>query len=543
MLRRVRERLDLLWLLPVGTLAAWVALLIHRVPALIPAIGNSDSVGPMLVAESLGRLPTGTPVTMASEGNYTTLALDFITRGLPAHREVWEALPLVMEAAGLALLAWAVHRLAGWRAALVSVAIGLATPPLLLAPLLSQAYHNTAFLNVFVLAAMLVWMAGAERPWTWPRLLVYAAVTLLTGADLASDHLLGFIGIAPFAIAPALLALHRRNRRSVELLGVAVAFSIASAVVAKGFAHLGAHAGFNAAALSFAPASPGRMASNALLLRNGLLTIGNGSFSLPSSGLGLLRFVCALLMVAGVLVPLWLLIRFALRGDTAKPTGDRRLDDARGLFAAYWGSSALIMMAAFVVSQAPVDVFSIRYLAPVLYAVAATVPLIVGRSRLRRAVAGVAVALVGAYGASIVATAAPDDFSPNQKADLLIGVLESQNLHHGYAGYWQSDMVTWTSAGHVESRAVIQEPACAANQPGWFCPYPVNAALSWDRPEPGPSFFVAEDNSWYFPEPFPDWHPIRTFRVQQFTVYVFDHDIGMDAATHTAGWPSPSPAG
>lgn len=148
--------------LPVVTLAASAAVLVHRVPGLVPHMANSDSVGPMLIAESLGRVPHSTHFTMASEGNYTTLALDVVTRGLPGHRALWETLPILMTLAGVALLTMSVAHLAGWRAAVLTAAITLITAPPLLTPLTSQAYHNTASLNAVVLAAA-PGLAGTPR--------------------------------------------------------------------------------------------------------------------------------------------------------------------------------------------------------------------------------------------------------------------------------------------------------------------------------------------------------------------------------------------
>jgi hypothetical protein len=149
------------------------------------------------------------------------------------------------------------------------------------------------------------------------------------------------------------------------------------------------------------------------------------------------------------------------------------------------------------------------------------------------------VALVAGYGALLFTTAPLDAFGTTGVVNPLIGALSGLNLHHGYAGYWQADVVTWLSSGSIRTRPVMQDPSCAATQPGWFCPVPTNAIDAWFRPEPGPSFLLDDAGGPSLSRALPaSLHPVQVIRVEPFTLYVFDHDIGVDAAANALGWPA-----
>jgi hypothetical protein len=127
-----------------------------------------------------------------------------------------------------------------------------------------------------------------------------------------------------------------------------------------------------------------------------------------------------------------------------------------------------------------------------------------------------------------------------QHADGLVAALEAHGLHHGYAGYWQANLLTWDSDGAVVSRAVQQGGACHATQPGWFCPYPIFTVSDWFTPQPGPSFLIREIGGAFVPDPPPTRpRPTSVFNYDRFEVYVYDHDIALDAARNSSGWSNP----
>jgi len=517
-------------LAPLLGVVAYAAVLAQRVPSLVTDTATSDSVGPMVIADSLPGAHAGSTVTMGNAAHYTTLWFDELTRALPGHRTIWQAMPYVLSLLGLLLLAATVQRLAGWRGAVVTLGIGIATPPLLLLPLLAQAFHSTTFVNGIVLGALLVWLARRPRIVAPHVLAVCAVVAVVTGLDVASDPLLLVTGVAPFVAAAALVAWRRRGRRSVEVLAAAGGAAVVALAVAGGTVLVMRHLGYHVIGLPLQIASPGRADANATLLGHLVLDMANGRF-----GGGPLRAILGVLAVAAVLVPLWMLVRLVVRTTRQDPEGDEP-GAGRDLHLAFWGCTAVFLAVAFVGTTLALDVESIRYLPPLFYAVAATVPFI---RRLCHAVV-VAVTFAGISGAILLSRAdLVRDFNVEpQDAQPLIALLQQHHVTHGYAGYWQANLLTWESGGAVQSRAVQQSGDCRATQPGWFCPYPIFTLSDWYAPQQGPTFLIVEHGGAFVPNPPPDTvQPREKLSYGRFDIYVYDGDIGRAAAAETAGWP------
>lgn len=534
---------------------AYAAVLARRVPSLVHDTATSDSVGTMLVAQRLPSAPPGSTVTLGNAAHYTTLWFDEATRGLAHHRAIWEAMPYVAALLGLLILVETVRRLAGRQAALVCLAIGIATPPLLLLPQFAQAFHGLTVLNGIVLGALLVWLARTPRPTAVHVLAGAEAIAVLTGLGLASDLLLLVTGILPFALALVVLAWHRRDRRGRELLVVGGAVVLVS-VVAGGLTALAMHrGGYDTIGVSQGVATPGQFKSNASLLGQLVLDFGNGRLTLHDLGfLGPARLLLGVIALVGALVPLWVLERVVRgRGGAAAaspardapheqgddvPPAEERNEDAVRLFLSYWGFVALLLLIVFLFSRIPVDRSSMRYLVSGFMAVAATVPFLTLRGRTTAALVALAVTVNGVLGALVLQRATLDDFDVlQQHPDGLVAALEAHGLHHGYAGYWQANLITWDSDGAVQVASVQQRPECHAGAPGWFCPYRFFSVSDWYAPQPGPSFLIREIGGVYVPDPPPSSvRPTSVFSYDRFAIYVYDHDIGADAAQHTQGW-------
>jgi hypothetical protein len=263
----------------------------------------------------------------------------------------------------------------------------------------------------------------------------------------------------------------------------------------------------------------------------------NGRLGLSGLGaLGVLRLVCGVLVVIAVFVPLYFLLRVATtRGTRAAGT-----DPARDLFLAFWGCTAVFLALAFIGTTLALDANSIRYLPPLFYAVAATVPFLAPRVAWGRVAVCAGVTFVGVVGAVLLHRAAlAEDFNvAPQDAQPLIALLEQHGVHRGYAGYWQGNLLTWESAGAVTSRAVQQGNDCKAAQPGWFCPYPIFTLSDWYAPQSGPTFLIRERRGAFVPDPPPTTLvPRETFSYGRFDVYVYGDDLGTDAAAAATGWP------
>lgn len=538
---------------PVAGMAAYAVVLLARWHSLVHDTATSDSVGPMVIAQSLPAARPGSTVVMGNAANYTWLWFDQLTRHLPGYRAIWEVAPYLLALLGLVLLARTVRRLAGDRAEVMTLAIGIATPPLVLVPLLHQAFHDTTFVNGIALSALLVLFAAS--PDLRSRRVVFwgALAAVVTGLDLASDTLLLVSGVLP--LAGAALLMWWRNPgvpRSRDVAVAASAVSVGAIVVAVAVTGLMHLAGYRVEGLSLGVADAHRAQDSASLFWHLLLDMANGRLSLHDLGyLGPLRLVCGVLVVGAVLVPVVQLVMVTATGrapraatvdPAVEPTAGiaARRAQATGLFLAYWGLVTVLVALAFVGSTLPVDRNSMRYLLPIFYAVAATVPLATVRLPSRSTLVGAGVGFVGVTGAVLLAHAGPDDFDVQpQHEDGLIAALESHGLHRGYAGYWQANLLTWESDGRVISRAVHQDRSCHPRVRGWFCPYPIFTISDWYRPSPGAeSTFVIREIGGAFvgapPPPVP--RPVAVFSYDRFEVYVYDHDVGADAARTTTGW-------
>jgi hypothetical protein len=213
-----------------------------------------------------------------------------------------------------------------------------------------------------------------------------------------------------------------------------------------------------------------------------------------------------------------------------------RRDRAADLFLAFWGCTAVLLVLAFTITTLALDTNSIRYLPPLFYAVAATVPFVRWCTA-----ATIGVTFVAITGALILHNARlVEDFNvAPQDAQPLIALLEAHGVHHGYAGYWQANLLTWESGGAVTSRAVQQSADCRPKQPGWFCPYPIFTVSDWYTPQDsGPTFLIREHDGAFVPDPPPGTPaPRETFSYGRFDVYVYSDDIGAAAAAEASGWP------
>src|SRR5919204_4193527 len=190
-------RLAVRWL-PALAGAAYVCTVIAVGPELVRAIQwNTDISGPLALAE---RLRGSGPVYLPHFGAWTSLWFLLATRWIPGHSELWEATGYVFAVLTAVLLGWATARVAGRWAGVTAGGAALLVGPIALRALMTVIYHVTNPFTAAVLGAYLVLLA---RTRSWPLAI---GVGLLAGANAASDPLLWIAGIAPFAVAAALLA-------------------------------------------------------------------------------------------------------------------------------------------------------------------------------------------------------------------------------------------------------------------------------------------------------------------------------------------------
>jgi len=508
--------------------AVYLAVLARHFRPLVQDVNwNSDVVAPMVLAGALPSVPDSPVIHLGAEGSYTTVWFDSLTRGLPAHRQIWEAAPYLVALLGLALLVWSTWRVAGRWAATATLVIAFAVTPAVLYSQMAQAYRITTWFTIALLAAHLVLLATTSMR-TRTMLVIGAGVAVITGLNVASDVALFVGGVVPFVAAAVLLACRRQGPQSRRLLTVALVTAGAAVGIAALATLLMYHAGFRTVPPMLYFAGQDQIGSNISLLTSIVLGLGNGIFfGQAVSAHGIAIALAGLVTAAGVALVLAELPR-VLRGRPEGPADG----GARLLLGAYWSISASLLIVAFVSSTLPVDFLSIRYVIPILYSMAAVVPLYAGRSLVRRVVIAGGIAVVATMSVrSLQAVARDHAFQEplTRQLPAVASFLESQGLTRGYAGYWNSHPLTLHSDGRVAARPVGQGANCQGVDPAALCPFHLNSVSSWYTPggDGGPTFVLQDPAGEYVKLP-----PSATFgtpssvhQIGRMTIFVYPYDV------------------
>ena len=511
---------------PLALMAAYLVLVAIKFNQFVNATNwFSDSSASYVIAQTLGSAPSGRHVVLGQFGWYTTLWFFLITKGLPLHRQIWEATPYVVALLGAGLVSWASWRAIGRRAALLTLVVLVCASPDVLVILLSPTLHTATYFTVSLLAAYLVVLATVPRARTGPYAVAGAlGVGLIAGANAASDSLAWIAAVGPFLLAGiGLWGLRRTSAARQVALAVlataavtAVAAAVASAIMrANGFSTNPPRAVF---------ASFDQTVNNLKLLVQVTLKMGGGSvFGQQVGGQGVLTLACAAIALIGVAIPFVLLWRLLREPATAEPGAAL----ARPAFVLFWGLCAVLVVVAFVLSTAPLNLTAVRYAVPLLYAAAATAPLLLDRPGWPRALVPTAVsvfALGGVVGLTrdeIVPGPLPVRFAQPQ----LLQFFKREHLKVGYAGYWEASSLTWQSKFAVNVYPVYE---CRRPAAPTLCPFYFHHISTWYRPRPRTRTFLIVDPAQPFVTGPPDpafGRPEQVYRTGPLNVYVYGYDI------------------
>jgi hypothetical protein len=536
------------WLpLPVGV--AYLLLLLVKFNQIVAATYlNADAASAPVIGELFGGAPAHRQVFLGQMGWFSTLLFELATRSLPLHRQLWETVPYAMALASVAMIAWAVWRVAGrWAAAIAGVAI-LCAGPHTLGLLFSLNDHSTTWFALALLAALLVFF---QAPPAWLKAWSAAPIALVAGAivgvNAASDLTLMVAGIVPIVFATGLTWVLRPGRARASAWWWIVA-TVVVAIVFDVLTHAWAHhenvltpPQYAHNTLAAAEAVP----TNFKLWWQSLMVLGNGNFfggTLDfASGLQLL---CAVL----TLVALALVLRFAwralvscvplswragqVRGELGTPgegrpstplPREREPQTLTIVWCAFWGSSALLLSASFIFSSNPLDINSSRYLVGVIYAVAALLPLLALAGPLARVLATVAVTIFALSG--LVSLLENEELAPGPTSYSLIHqverYLDSKSLTLGYANYWDGAPIMWSSHFHIRAYPVQD---CAPN----LCWSYLHMITSWyTTPRPRQrSFLISDATQAVSSAPTPNLgKPTAVQQIGPLTIYVYPYDI------------------
>jgi hypothetical protein len=509
--------------LPPAAAVVYAVVLVHRLPSIVSHLTwNADYASPMVIAESVG---SNGKAGRAIVGQVGYFWFDLATRWLPFHRQVWEYSPYATALLALGLLGWTAARLRGREAGVLTVALGLAASPLVLATQAAQAYHGTTWLGIAALAAYLCWLlttkAGNRTRWV-----LVAAVAVAIGLATASDPLLAPTGVVPFGAAVALVRLARPKEVNRRIVATALSTVVAAGAVGGAFALANRLAGYTSSVPRGLThlVTPAHLRGNVRQLVEGIFEVGGMPPSVTAEGV-----VLGLLLLAGALVPIvWLIA--SVRGKTPAP-----------LIAvvSFWSASGLFLAAGFVFSDVPADFLqtSSRYLVSIFYVAVATVPLwAAGSSRRLGLVAVPAAVFIVAQAAAVDASAAAGPYPT--RLDVAIAYLEQHGLTRGYASYWEASPMTWKSnlAVHVypvTEQFITVDDRCRPQGAETVCPFTYNSVSDWYASASGPTFILIDPTVQYLHQPPADGlePPAVIYRVDRFVIYVYNDDVASRMGT------------
>jgi hypothetical protein len=428
------------------------------------------------------------------------------TRALPWHAELWEATGYLFAVIGALLLAWATTRVAGRWAGVTAGAVALVIAgPFTLRALVSVTAHVTNPFGAVVLGVGLVFLT--ERR-SWP---LVAGVGLIAGANAASDPLLWFAGVVPFAFAGALLA--RMTRRvDVAVRAVAtLAVTLVSAVITNVVMRV---LDFHVVGLDAGLAPLRDLPSNIVHLARMIALFGGANYAIlgpyPHEPL---RAILALLVFLAVVAPVAVAVRLTIR----------RTEPTTWAYACYWATGSSLLCVVFVITPNAADLGpkSSNYLLTLAPGAGVGLALLASRSQAWQLAVGVGVATIALLNIGSIAggRAEVSGLAAIRTYERpLLQLLDRQGVTRGYAGYWDAQNLSWQTDMHL---LVAPVDNCGDQ----LCPYNVFTIRSWYERQGGPTFLLVDPTVNAIQAPPFAALAAAAHRFGPLTLYLFDYDI------------------
>jgi hypothetical protein len=463
---------------------------------------DSDVSAPFALAEQLRGSGS---VHIPHYGEWTTFWWLLATRWLPWHASIWDASGYMLAVATAALLGLATSRVAGKWAGVTAGATALLVGPFALRALLSVASHVTNPVGAVVLATALV-LLPRTRSWV-----LVVVVGVVAGTNAASDGLLWFAGVIPFAFAAGLYARSTQRRDIAVRAGAIVGVTIVSAVVttlvmrALDFRVLGLDVGLD---------SVHDWPSNVRHLVRMIALLGGANYAIPGAyPHEPLRALVAILWIAGIASPVVAAIRL------------RHTDSTLRTYATFWAAAVVCLCAVFVVTPNATDLGpkAANYLLALAPAAGVGIALLAMHARAAQLAVALAVCVVATVNiGSIAAGRAEITDLPAITAHWqdVQRVLEREGVTRGYAGYWDSHNLSWQTHMRLRVAPVVN---CAKT----LCPYNFFTIRSWYQEKSGPTFLLIDPTNGVVRAPPFVSDAKSTQRLGPLTLYVFRDDIAM----------------
>ena len=523
---RVRERWAALWpWLPLLLAGLYAIVVLANLPAVISSINtDSDVAIAFVIGKLLGSAPPGSHVVLGDHPWYEELWLLRATAGLPGYRQLWDIAPAAWDVLGIGILSWSAWRALGRQAAVLSASALLCLSVGGRFMLWSIDYHSLSALHTVLIGAMLVWLAGHVRRLAgWQLLEVALVMGAISAAPASGDELFLYWAILPMLLAAALLLWRTRAKEHRLLLAASAAIAAIALLGGALLHHDMVQSGITAAPFGVSIVAPGSLLNNVVVLVRSFSYLAGGNFfgtalNLPDATM----LISALLFFAVLLCLPFELRRLAARA----PPAPVALDPAaarRFAYIAYWSSSLVITCAVFLLSSAPADQYSARYILAGYVAVAALMPLLALRNRswLVSVTAGVCVfALIASYQVLRQPFQRRLESSPEPwQASALARFARAQHVVYGYTSYWSAADLTWMSGFQIK---VFPVSECISGSLA-LCPYYIGIS-SWYTPRPGTRSMLILNSELSLPDPALG-APIATTRIGTLTALVFPYDI------------------
>jgi hypothetical protein len=514
---------------PLLLAAAYLIALAARFAPLIAATyRNADSASGPVIGQLFGEAPAGAYVVVAQHGWYLTLLFELATKGLPAHRQLWEVFPYALDLAAALLTTVAVWRIAGRAAACLTGVLLICASPYTLWWFMSPTTHGQTWFGIAVLGWWLVEISLGTLD-SRPRLAGALAlvVAVVTGICVASDPLMTIGGLVPFVLGILVGCLpatrHRNYRPAVLALGTLLLTVAAWLGTTVAMSALNVYKEPGVTNTLFATGD--QVTHNFTLWWQSIAVLGNGDFfGKRVTVTSALALACAAASIGAVLLMVricWHDIRQGAWTRTAARGTPRRA------LLVFWSLSAAFLSIAFIFSNVPVDITANHYLLGLTYAVAVVIPVAASGRSLSEALAVAGTFLVALSGTIAMGRGTVLNFAAGLPSHAAMSHIEQiatrEHLRVGYAGYWDAAPITWASDTRIRVYPVYTCPV----GPSKLCTFFVHIISTWYVPRPNVRSFVIVDPTvpWLQAKPPGLGRPVATYHVAEMTMYVYPYDV------------------
>ncbi|HYM45269.1 MAG TPA: hypothetical protein VES65_03810 [Solirubrobacteraceae bacterium] len=532
------------WWLPVLCAVVYAAAVLANFHDIITSVYlNSDVAVAPVLGQAIGHIPAGSYVSLGNHAWYEEWLFLLATRRLPAHLQLWERAPMLWSLLGLGILVWTARRaLDTWSAALCGAAL-VCVGAFGRFCFLAIEWHSLSLVHTILIVGVSVWLVPQVHAISWRRLIVVAVgLGVLSAFPTASDGLFPFWALAPLVGATAIVAWRSPPRARARLATFAAVVVGVAAIGAVALSSVMRHSGITSRVLSVASVALDEVGHNMALLADSYAYLAGGRILAPSVEVqSVLVFASAALVLIALVLVLDQVRR--ILGTRSIRHG---MTDARLVYVAFWSISLVATSLVFVLSDAPKDALSGRYLLAGYAAIAALLPLVATRSSHTRATvtAGVCVfALIAAYQVirrPFEVVTPPDasvTFPGPSTASALAHFARQEQVTYGYGGYWDAEELTWGTSFRVLVRPVR---VCAAHSRA-LCYPQLGMVSSWYTPRPRTRSLLVVDTpgtsygSVLAPDP-AFGKPLSARRLGDIEVYVYPYDIASRLGRPSCGF-------